>query len=379
MAWRSSGTPGPGGYWLPRPARIASAATWAILAGPSRSGKPWPRLTDPVTRARADISAKIVVPRPSRRRFSSGRLMSPMTSRGRRLRSAGSGGTTPLVPPRYALGMRVALCQIPGSSRPEVNSGRVRDALAQAADQGADLAVFPEATQVRFGSDLRAAAEPLDGPFCSGLAAAAKQTGVSLVAGVFEPAPGGRVHNTAVAYDGTGELVAAYRKLHLFDAFGHRESDEVAPGSAPVACTLAGVRAGLAICYDVRFGELSRALAVAGAELLVLPAAWAAGLFKEEHWVTLVRARAIENTVWVAAAGQVPDPADPGAGAPTGIGRSMLVDPMGTVRLDLGPGPGIAAGEVDSGVTAQVRAALPSLEHRREDLFGKFWNFGNYG
>ena len=86
--------------------------------------------------------------------------------------------------------MRVALCQIPVSSRPEVNAGRVRDALGSAAAQGADLAVFPEATQVRFGSDLLAAAEPLDGPFCSGLAAEAKQAGVALVAGVFEPAPG---------------------------------------------------------------------------------------------------------------------------------------------------------------------------------------------
>src|SRR5438046_6045803 len=154
--------------------------------------------------------------------------------------------------------MRVALCQIPGSSRPEVNSGRVRDARGQAADQGAGLAIFPEATQVRFGSDLLAAAEPLDGPFCSGLAAAAKQTGVALVAGVFEPAPGGRVYNTAVAYDGAGEMVASYRKLHLFDAFGHRESDEVAPGSAPVACTLAGARAGRAICSAARCAEHDR-------------------------------------------------------------------------------------------------------------------------
>src|SRR2546429_8827125 len=105
--------------------------------------------------------------------------------------------------------MRVALCQIPGSSRPEVNSGRVGDALARAADQGADLAVFPEATQVRFGSDLRPAAEPLDGPFCSGLAAAAKQARVALVAGAFEPAPRGRVYNTAAASDGAGEPVAA--------------------------------------------------------------------------------------------------------------------------------------------------------------------------
>ena len=267
--------------------------------------------------------------------------------------------------------MRVALCQIPVSSRPLRNLERVRAGVLAAAEQGADLAVFPEATQVRFGSDLRAAAEPLDGPFCSGLAATAKETGVALVAGVFEPAPDGRVYNTAVGYDGTGELVASYRKLHLFDAFGQSESDLVAPGSAPVICTLAGVRTGLAICYDVRFGELSRALAVAGAELLVLPAAWAAGLFKEEHWVTLVRARAIENTMWVAAVGQVPDPDERPTRAATGIGRSMLVDPLGVVRADLGPAPGVTVAEVDTDLIGTVRASLPSLANRRDDVFGQ--------
>ena len=266
--------------------------------------------------------------------------------------------------------MRVALCQIPVSSRPDVNSERVRAALAEAAERGADLAVFPEATQLRFGPDLRATAEPLDGPFCAGLASATPVSLAALVAGVFEPAPDGRVYNTAVAYDGAGELVASYRKLHLFDAFGYRESDQVAPGSAPVICTLAGLRTGLEICYDVRFGELSRALAVAGASLLVLPAAWAAGLFKEEHWVTLVRARAIENTVWVAAVGQVPDPDEPPTRAATGIGRSMLVDPLGVVRMDLGPGPGVAVGDVDEGLIGTVRAAVPSLANRREDVFG---------
>ena len=266
--------------------------------------------------------------------------------------------------------MRVALCQIPVSSAPAVNADRVRAALATAAGQGADLAVFPEATQIRFGSDLRAAAEPLDGPFCAGLAAAAKDSGVALVAGVFEPAPDGRVYNTAVAYDGAGELVTSYRKLHLFDAFGQRESRHVAPGSAPVVCTLAGVRTGLQICYDVRFGELSLTLAAAGAQLIVLPAAWAAGLFKEDHWVTLVRARAIENTVWVAAAGQVPDPGEPPTRAATGVGRSMLVDPLGVVRLDLGPAAGIATGEVDLGLIETVRASVPSLANHRADVFG---------
>ena len=270
----------------------------------------------------------------------------------------------------YPAGMRVALCQLPVSPDPGVNLGRVREALSDAAGRGADLAVFPEATQARFGSDLRAVAEPLDGPFGSGLAGAARATGVALVAGVFEPAPDGRVYNTAVAYDAAGTQVAAYRKIHLFDALGERESAVVAPGAQPVIADLCGIRVGIMTCYDLRFPELARALAVRGAELIVIPAAWAAGLFKEEHWVTLVRARAIENTVWVAAADQVPDHSAPPTRAPTGIGRSMMVDPMGTVRADLGPFPGLAVADLDSALTKQVRAVLPCLEHRREDVFG---------
>jgi predicted amidohydrolase len=266
--------------------------------------------------------------------------------------------------------MRIALCQIPVSPEPSVNLVRVGSALKDAAAGGASLAVFPEATMVRFGSDLRAAAEPLDGPFCSGLAAACESTGVAAVAGVFEPAPEGRVFNTAVAYSGTGELVASYRKLHLFDALGQRESDLVAPGSSPVIAVLAGVSVGLQICYDIRFPELSRALAVGGAPLLVVSAAWQAGLYKEEHWVTLLRARAIENTVWIAAAGQVPDPDSPPTRAPTGVGRSMLIDPMGVVRVDLGPSAGVAVFEADMTLVDSVRATLPSLANRREDVFG---------
>jgi deaminated glutathione amidase len=270
----------------------------------------------------------------------------------------------------YAAGMRVALGQLPISPDPAVNLGRVREALTDAARRGADLAVFPEATQARFGSDLRAVAEPLNGPFGTGLADAARGTGVALVAGVFEPAPDGRVYNTAVAYDGAGMLVTAYRKIHLFDSLGERESELVAPGSEPVVTDLAGIRVGIMTCYDVRFPELARALVARGAELIVIPAAWAAGLFKEEHWITLVRARAIENTAWVAAACQVPDPSSPPTRAPTGIGRSLLVDPMGVVRTDLGPFAGVGVADLDEALTKQVRAMLPSLEHRREDVFG---------
>ena len=141
--------------------------------------------------------------------------------------------------------MRVALCQLPVSPDPATNLDRVREALADAAARGADLAVFPEATQARFGSDLRAIAEPLDGAFGSGLAEAARAGGVALVAGVFEPAPDGRVYNTAVAYDAAGARVAAYRKIHLFDALGERESDLVAPGASPVVVDLCGLRVGI--------------------------------------------------------------------------------------------------------------------------------------
>ena len=266
--------------------------------------------------------------------------------------------------------MRVALCQIPASSQPAVNLSRVQSALTTAREQGADLAVFPEGTQARFSADLRALAEPLDGPFCDGLAAAAKAAEIAVVAGVFENAADQRVYNTTVAIDATGQITAAYRKIHLYDALGQRESETIAPGSEPVITELAGLKVGIMTCYDVRFPELARALATGGADLIVMGSAWAAGLFKEEHWTTLVRARAIENTIWVAAAGQVPDPHEPATSAPTGVGRSMLVDPMGAVRIDLGSGPGVATGTVETEMTERVRSVLPSLRHRRPDIFG---------
>ncbi len=265
--------------------------------------------------------------------------------------------------------MRVALCQIPVSSQPDVNLQRIESALTSASEQASELAVFPEGSQVRFSADLKSAAEPLDGPFRTGLSKAARSTGVALIAGMFETAPGGLVYNTTVAIDATGHLVAAYRKIHLFDALGQRESQTIAPGSELVVADLAGLKVGILTCYDVRFPELARALTLQGADLIAIPSAWAAGLFKEEHWVTLVRARAIENTIWVAAAGQVPDQEETPTQAPTGVGRSLLVDPMGTARLDLGSSAGVSVGIVDTELTAKVRSVLPCLEHRRPDLF----------
>ncbi|MBP2705699.1 carbon-nitrogen hydrolase family protein [Microbispora sp. RL4-1S] len=255
---------------------------------------------------------------------------------------------------------RVALCQIPVAHDPKTNLETARDALARA--RGADLAVFPEATLTRFGAGVAEVAEPLDGPFVSGLAEAAREHRIAVLAGVFEPAGDGRVYNTAVALGPDGGLVAAYRKIHLFDAFGAGESTLVTPGGEPVVVDLAGLRIGIVTCYDVRFPELARALVDRGADTLAVIAAWGSGPFKEEHWTTLVRARAIENTTWTIAVGQAPNPGVPDG---FGIGRSMLVDPMGVVRHDLGTGPAVQVGEIDSGVTESVRRTLPCLEHRR--------------
>jgi predicted amidohydrolase len=254
---------------------------------------------------------------------------------------------------------RIALCQIPVSPDPSANLKRVREALAKA--EGADLAIFPEATLTRYGRRITGLAERLDGPFVSGLAEAAREHGLAVIAGVFEPGEG-RVHNTAVALDAQGAIKAAYRKIHLFDSFGAKESELVAPGGEPTVVELAGLRVGLITCYDIRFPELARALVDQGAEVFAVIAAWGSGPLKEDHWITLVRARALENTTWTAAVGQAPNPAESSDGF--GVGRSMLVDPLGVVRADLGTGPGVQVVEVDAELTASARAALPCLEHR---------------
>ncbi|MET8143355.1 carbon-nitrogen hydrolase family protein [Sphaerisporangium sp. NPDC005288] len=264
---------------------------------------------------------------------------------------------------------RIALCQLPVSADPKTNLERVRDALGRAASRGATLAVFPEAMLTRFGKEIAESAEPIDGPFVTAVADAARAHEIAVVLGTFEsgdPDGDGRVHNTTVALDRCGRLRAAYRKIHLFDSFGARESDLVAPGETPVVVELEGLRLGLITCYDVRFPELARALVDQGADAFVVIAAWSAGPMKEEHWATLVRARAIENTMWTIAVGQAPDPE---ARDGFGVGRSMLVDPLGVVRADLGPRGAVQVVEIDPAETDRVRATLPCLSHRRPDIY----------
>ncbi|MEB8340829.1 carbon-nitrogen hydrolase family protein [Streptomyces endophyticus] len=262
--------------------------------------------------------------------------------------------------------MRIALSQLTTGPDPAKNLDLIEEQARRAADAGARVVVLPEAAMACFGTPLAPLAEPLEGPWANRLRAIAEAADIVVVAGMFTPADDGRVTNTLLA---TGPGVeATYDKIHLYDAFGFAESDSVAPGTRVVTIDVDGVRLGLATCYDVRFPELFRAHADAGAVATLLPASWGAGPGKREQWELLVRARALDATVWVAAVDQA-DPAASGisvAGtAPTGIGHSMLVGPDGTVRDALGAEPGLLVAELDVAEVDRVREKTSVLANRR--------------
>jgi len=254
--------------------------------------------------------------------------------------------------------LRLTLVQQASSLDPAEN----RDALAavgRALEPGTDLVLLPEAFMRDFGaadSDLSACAEPLDGPFVERLTAFCDEHEVTVVAGMFEVSDSGKPFNTLVVVDGAG-LRASYRKIHLYDSFGYCESDRLSGGEVePVLVDVGGVRVGLMTCYDLRFPELARELVRRGAELLVLPSAWVAGPRKVDHWRTLVTARAIENTVFVAAVGQ------PG---PRYTGHSVVVGPTGDVVAEVGDGDQVLTARFSSEELGRARADNPSLSNRR--------------
>lgn len=261
--------------------------------------------------------------------------------------------------------MRVAVVQFAAGRDKQANLERLRALVADAAGKGAQLVVCPEASMHTFGRPtdppLAEVAETLDGAFVTGLAETAAAYGVTVVAGMFETADGdrSRAYNTVVALRPHG-VIGRYRKLHLFDALGWVESDRLVAGpldqSSLLTFPCAEVTVGVMTCYDLRFPELGRALADAGTTLLALPSAWVAGPLKEEQWLTLVRARAIENTCYVAAADQC---------APDYAGRSVVVDPAGVPLVQLLDEEGVAVADVSGGRVGEVRARMPSLTHRR--------------
>ncbi|MEC3916614.1 carbon-nitrogen hydrolase family protein [Nocardia sp. CDC160] len=274
-------------------------------------------------------------------------------------------------PPEPAGAVDVAVVQFDPYTDTVANLTALRSEVKAASELGAKVVVAPEysmfATKV-LDERAVAAAEPLTGPFVTGLRGIAAEFGVHVVAGMVETAgpdqPAGHVYNTLVAATPDAEFAAVYRKVHLYDAFGAKESDLLIPGPLDQSptFTVEGVVFGMQLCFDLRFPEGIRRLAAAGTHVLLLPAQWIPGPGKVDQWTTLLRARAIENTMYVAAADQA---------APRGAGTSMIVSPTGAVLAELGDQPGIATARIDLAHLAEVRTTNPSLSLRRYTIRGE--------
>ncbi|MFI4991288.1 MAG: carbon-nitrogen hydrolase family protein [Solirubrobacterales bacterium] len=268
--------------------------------------------------------------------------------------------------------MKAAAVQLNAGADSAANLTVAERLVRAAAADGAELIVLPE-KWTAMGSDeqLRAAAEPLDGRSISWARSLARELAVELIAGsIVERMPDRqKLANTSVHVGPDGELKAVYRKIHMFDVEvggrSYRESDLEQPGEEVVLSETAdGLGLGMSICYDLRFPELFRILAVRGARVFPLPAAFTLATTRD-HWETLLRARAIENQAFVVAANQIGE--HPG-GNRSG-GRSMIVDPWGIVLAQAPDGEGHAIAELDLERQREIRAQLPSLANRRAEAY----------
>lgn len=250
--------------------------------------------------------------------------------------------------------LRVRVLQWASGLDPAAN----RERLSSGVEPAVDLVVFPEAFARDFGeagSDVSGFAEPLDGPFAAEVGRLAGQCGTTVVAGMFETSDDpARPFNTLVV---RGGAEADYRKIHLYDSFGYRESDRLTGGALdPVVVEVEGWQVGLMTCYDLRFPELARRLVDHGAEVLVVPAAWLPGPLKIDHWRTLLTARAIEDTVYVVGAAQP---------APSYCGHSLVLSPLGEVLAEAGAEETALEATLSREALAEARRTNPSLANRR--------------
>lgn len=272
---------------------------------------------------------------------------------------------------------QVRVVQMRPDADKAANLGRLRAVLATAAPQPGELLVLPEMWSCLGGDRAAkwAAAEPLPQPGAAGgevyetLRGIARRHAAWVHGGSIAERDGSRLYNTSVVFGADGTEVARYRKIHLFDVTtpdgaGYRESSMFGAGDRIVCFDWHGMRVGCAICYDLRFPELFARLRLAGAQLLVLPAAFTqpTGL---AHWHVLLRARAIETQCWVAAAATCGVHQDAAGQARTTYGHSLVCDPWGQVMVELGEQEATAAAVIDLDRVARVRADMPVLEHRR--------------
>jgi deaminated glutathione amidase len=267
---------------------------------------------------------------------------------------------------------RVAVVQQSASVDKTENLAFAVHCIREAKSKDADLVSFPEFLMAysppeQSSEELCRIAESLGGEFTSVLRDAAKESSIDVVATIYEKSgPSSRVYDTALLIDRRGTLASVYRKLHLYDALGFRESDKLRAGedvARPLEASI-GIL-GMMICYDIRFPELARILTLMGMETLIVPSGWVQGDRKVEHWKTMLQARAIENGCYVIAPNQ------------TGniyTGHSLVVDPFGTVVLDMGEDEKMEVVEVDLELLRHVRKTLPLMRHRRSDVYAKYWD-----
>jgi predicted amidohydrolase len=255
--------------------------------------------------------------------------------------------------------LRTAAAQFVASVDWQENLATAAALIKQADADGIDLLVLPEGVLARFIEErerIREHAQPLDGPFVTGLRAATDGLAVTVVVGIHETSQYEKPYNTLVVLR-DGEITGLYRKLHLYDAFSQLESDNVTPAEVvPELIDVNGFKVGLMTCYDVRFPELARLLTLAGADVLVLPAAWVKGPLKEHHWRTSVTARALDNTVYVVASGEC---------GQRNIGQSLIVDPLGVPIAQAAEEPATITAVLSKQRLSDARDRLPVLRNRR--------------
>jgi len=262
--------------------------------------------------------------------------------------------------------MRIALAQVQASPNKQENLAKARAFIEKACLRQADLIVFPEVFMAFVGGvagNYTQIAESIEGPFVTALAEMAKSHALHIICGIHETHPSDtrRVYNSIVFLDDGGELIHHYRKTHLYDAFSFTESRHFVAadnGFVPVKTRFGTL--GLLVCYELRFPEIARTLALKGAEILIVPTAWVHGVMKEEHLSTLAKARALENTTFVCVADQVGN---------IYSGRSAIYNPMGVVMAACGEEEGLIFADIDVEDIGKIREKLPLLQQRRHDLY----------
>lgn len=265
--------------------------------------------------------------------------------------------------------MKLALCQLNTVQEKASNLRRAREMLFRAADQGAQMAVLPEMFSIAYVASLFAgAAEPCPGGDAyEMLSEAARQTGMFIVGGSVPELDDGRIYNTSMAFNDKGAYLGKYRKAHLFDVdvpgkFSFKESAVLTPGEEHPMMVDGPMRCGVMICFDIRFPEWSRLAMDAGADLLILPAAFAlnTGI---RHWELLLRTRALDNQFFVAAVAP--------AQSPHSYGHSLIVSPDGQVLHDCMEEETLAVVDIDTSILQEMRTSIPVRDRRRKDLYGK--------